>query len=341
MQPIPNPFSYLLTLAVMASIAVLPQAASAQNSPAPQDPIYQHDPTTGQSRIVTPPPSGASERNTALQNNPSAVVIGPGDEIEITVYGAPDLSEHTRVSSNGNISMPLIGYIRLAGLSSSEAELAIENQLRHGNVVNNPHVSVYVKEYTSSGISVAGEVVRPGVFSAVGPHRLFDILQSAGGLTERAASRATILHRGDENPITVELSTDPVQMASSNVELLPGDTVVIAKAGIVYVLGEVGKPGGYVLNSSGGGVTVLRVVAAAGGPTHIASVGGTKMLRRTPSGLQELRVPLKELLHAKVPDIPVQADDIIYVPSSRLKTAMNAGALLTTMGTAAIYKVPF
>ena len=340
MQPISNLLWYLLKLVVVASIAFLPQAASAQNSPAPQDPIYQPDPITEPSRIVTPPPSGASERNTALQNNPSAVVIGPGDEIEITVYGAPDLSEHTRVSSNGNISMPLIGYIRLAGLSSSEAELAIENQLRHGNVVNNPHVSVYVKEYTSSGISVAGEVARPGVFSAVGPHRLFDILQSAGGLTERAASRATILHRGDENPITVELSTDPVQMASSNIELLPGDTVVIAKAGIVYVLGEVGKPGGYVLNSSGG-VTVLRVVAAAGGPTHIASVGGTKMLRRTPSGLQELRVPLKELLHAKVPDIPVQADDIIYVPSSRLKTAMNAGALLSTIGTAAIYKVPF
>jgi polysaccharide export outer membrane protein len=244
------------------------------------------------------------------------------------------------VNSNGNISMPLIGYLRLAGLSSSEAELAIENQLRRGNIVNDPHVSVYVKEYASSGISVAGEVAKPGVYSAVGPHRLFDILQSAGGLTERAANRATISHRGDENPSTVELSAEPLRMATSNVELLPGDTVYVAKAGIVYVLGEVGKPGGYVLNSTGG-VTVLRVVAAAGGPTHVASVGGTKMLRRTPNGLQELRVPLKELLHAKVADIPVQADDIIYVPSSRLKTAMNAGALLTTMGTAAIYKVPF
>jgi polysaccharide biosynthesis/export protein len=340
MQDIPNPLTHVLNLAIVLGFAVLFQTALAQNSPAPQDPISQHDPTTGPSRIVTPPLSGSSEQKTALQNDPSALVIGPGDEIELTVYGAPDLSQHTRVNSEGKISMPLIGYIRLSGLSSSEAELAISTQLLQGNIVNDPHVSVYVKEYRSGGISVAGEVTKPGVYSAVGPHRLFDILQSAGGLTERAASQATISHRGDENPNTVELSADPLRMVTSNVELLPGDTVFVAKAGIVYVLGEVGKPGGYVLNSTGG-VTVLRVVAAAGGPTRVASVGGTKMLRRTPSGLQELRVPLKELLHAKVADIPVQADDIIYVPSSRLKTAMNAGALLSTIGTAAIYKVPF
>ena len=338
MQRIPSPLP-LLNLAVVLGIAVLLQGALAQNSPAPQDPVHHHDATVG-STIVTQSLSGSPDHNTGSDNPSSALVIGPGDEVEVTVYGAPDLSQHTRVNSEGKISMPLIGYVRLAGLSSSEAEEAIETQLRDGNVVKDPQVSVYVKEYTSSGISVVGEVTKPGVYSAVGPHRLFDILQSAGGLTERAAAKATISHRGDENPITVELSTDPVQMAGSNLELLPGDTLVVAKAGIVYVLGEVGKPGGYVLNSTGG-VTVLRVVAAAGGPTRVASVGGTKMLRRTPSGLQELRVPLKELLHAKVADIPVQADDIIYVPSSRLKTAMNAGALLTTIGTAAIYRVPF
>ena len=98
-------------------------------------------------------------------------------------------------AANGNISMPLVGYIRVAGLSSSEAEEAIETQLRQNNVVNNPQVSVYVKEYTSGGISVAGEVLKPGVYSALGPHRLFDILQAAGGLTERAANTVTISHR--------------------------------------------------------------------------------------------------------------------------------------------------
>ena len=84
--------------------------------------------------------------------------------------------------------MPLVGYIRIAGLSSSEAEEAIETELRRHNVVNNPQVSLYVKEYTSGGISVAGEVAKPGVYPVLGPHRLFDVLQAAGGLTDRAGS---------------------------------------------------------------------------------------------------------------------------------------------------------
>src|SRR5438445_5360612 len=319
MQRISSPLLYLLNLAIVIGIPGSLQPVLAQDTAAHGDSVDQDDSTSKPSRIVTPPLSGASEQKTTSQNDHLALVIGPGDEVEVTVYGAPDLSQHSRVNSSGNISVPLIGYVRLAGLSSSEAETAIETQLRQGHVVNDPQVSVYVKEYTCGGISVAGEVSKPGVYSVVVPHRLLDIFQAAGGLTEKAASRATIAHRGDENSIAVELSADPLRMATSNVELLPGDTVYVAKAGIVYVLGEVGKPGGYVLNSTGG-VTVLRVVAAAGGPTHVASVGGTKMLRRTPNGLQELPVPLKELLHAKVADIPVQADDIIYVPTSRLKT---------------------
>src|SRR6266581_4021170 len=208
MQCITNPFSRAVTLAALFGIAGLLPAALARNGVTPTDSMHQDDATTEPSRSVNRPLNGPAKQNKA----PSAPVIGPGDEIEVTVYGAPDLSQHSRVNGNGNISMPLIGYVRLAGLSSSEAELAIANQLRQGNVINDPNVSVYVKEYASSGISVAGEVARPGVYSAVGPHRLFDILHSAGGLTERAASRATISHRGDENPSTVELSAEPLRM---------------------------------------------------------------------------------------------------------------------------------
>jgi polysaccharide export outer membrane protein len=128
-------------------------------------------------------------------------------------------------------------------------------------------------------------------------------------------------------------------VAESNIELQPGDTIVVPAAPIVYVLGEVVKPGGYILGSSGG-VTVLRVVAAAGGPTRTAGVGGTKMLRRTPNGLQEVPVPLKNLLRAKTPDIPLEPDDIIFVPNSRFKEALNLGALAGTLGTVALYRIP-
>jgi polysaccharide export outer membrane protein len=330
-------YSYLLGA---LAITVLLQVGSAQNTRPAEEPSRKHAATTELTEPVSKPENNSAEQSSPLQTKSTALVIGPGDEVEIAVYGAPDLSEHTRVSPEGNISMPLIGYVRVAGLTSSEAEGAIEGQLRQNNILNDPQVTVYVKEYTNSGVSVVGEVVKPGFYSLLGSHRLFDVLQAAGGLTEKAANQAVISHRGSHESFTVELPRDPVKMAQSNVEVSPGDTVVIPAAPIVYVLGEVNKPGGYVLNSTNG-VTLLRVVAAAGGPTHDASVGNTKMLRKTPSGLKELPVPLKNIMQAKAPDMPVQAEDIIYVPRSRVKAALAPGVLLNTLAAVAIYRIPF
>ncbi len=287
------------------------------------------------SEIVTEP-----SRETSSQSSSSSLVIGPGDDLEITVYGAPDLSGHTRVSADGDISMPLIGYVRVGGLSSSEAEAAIEAQLRHNNVVNNPQVSVYVKEYISSGISVAGEVAKPGFYSALGSRRLFDVLQAAGGPTDKAANKVLISHRDQKDATTVYISKDPSEMAASNVELQPGDTVVVPRAGIVYILGEVTRPGGYVLNSTGG-ITVLQIVAVAGGPTHVAAAGKTRLLRRTGNGFQEQRIDLKKLLRGKAHDVSVQNDDILFIPSSAIKTALSASALVAVAARTAIYRVPF
>jgi polysaccharide export outer membrane protein len=340
MQRIPNFLLHPLSLVAVLGIAGLFHVARAQNSSPAQDATHQGNATTEPSRIATQSPAGSPEQKTTSPANSSALLIGPGDEVEVTVYGAPDLSGHTRVSPDGNISMPLIDYVRIAGLSSSEAEGAIEAKLRQNNVLNDPHVSIYVKEYTSSGISVAGEVVKPGFYSALGPHRLFDVLQAAGGPTDKAANEVMISHRDQKDATTLHISKDPAEMAASNVDLQPGDTVVVPKAGIVYVLGEVTRPGGYVLNSTGG-ITVLQVVAAAGGPTHVASAGKTRLLRRTENGFQEQGVNLKKLLHGKARDVAVRDQDILFVPSSGLKTALNASALIATASAAAIYHVPF
>src|SRR3984893_13061050 len=209
MQRNPNSLSHFSNLIVVFVVAGLLQVAPAQNADPTQGPTQRGGTTIEPSRVVSGPVVALSEQSTSNESTSSAPVLGPGDEVEVTVYGAPDLSGRTRVGTNGNISMPLVGYIRVAGLTSSEAEEAIETQLRRNQVVNNPQVSVYIKEYTSGGISVAGEVSKPGVYSALGPHRLFDILQAAGGLTERAGSSVSISHRGGVNPITVELPKDP------------------------------------------------------------------------------------------------------------------------------------
>lgn len=314
------------------------QAAQAQGS-IPQT-SAQPGVTATEPSIITAPQGDNSKQNTAGPAPSTRLLIGPGDEIEVTVYGAPDLSGHMRVSANGNISLPLVGPVRVAGLSSSEAEAAIETQLRDKSVVNEPQVSVYVKEYGSSGISVAGEVAKPGFYSALGPHRLFDVLQAAGGPTEKASNRVTISHRGETETTTVVLSKDPAEMAVNNVELQPGDTVVVARAGIVYVLGEVGRPGGYVINATGG-ITVLQVVAVAGGTNHVASAGKTRLLRKTSSGFQEQHIDLKKLLRGKIHDVAVQDGDILFVPSSAIKEALNASSLVATAATVALYRAPF
>ena len=342
MQRIPNFLSHTLNLVVVLGIVGLLQVSLAQNSGPVQDPNHQGNETTEPSRTSTPPPAGSLEQKTISTASSSALAIGPGDEVEVTVYGAPDLSGHTRVNADGNISIPLIGYVRLAGLSSSEAESTIENQLHQNNIVNDPHVSVYVKDYTSSGISVSGEVAKPGFYSAIGPHRLFDVLQAAGGPTDRAANKVVISHRDQEpkDATTLYISKDPAEMAANNVVLQPGDTVVVPKAGIVYVLGEVNRPGGYVLNSTGG-ITVLQVVAVAGGPTHVASAGKTRLLRRTENGFQEQQIDVKKLLRGKAQDVAVRDQDILFIPSSGFKTTINSATLVATAAGAAIYHVPF
>ena len=310
--------------------AALPQNADKQSTAVPRD---GKQPQAAQS-------ADNSDDENHLATNPTPLLLGPGDDIEITVYGAPDLSGRARINETGNITMPLIGYVRLAGLSTSEAEAAIEAQLRQNKIVNDPQVSIYAKDFTSSGISVAGEVGKPGFYSVLGPHRLFDVLQLAGGITERASNTVTISHRGETDSNTLTISKNPAEMAANNVELRPGDTVVVPRAGIVYVLGEVTRPGGYVLNATGG-VTIMQVVAAAGGPTHLAAYGKTTILHRTPAGFQEEKLDLKKLLLGKAADISLKTDDIDYVPTSGLKSTLNASALIGAAGTSALYRLPY
>lgn len=266
------------------------------------------------------------------------VRIGPGDELDVAVFGLPDLSQHVRVNSDGDVSLPLIGTVHVADLTSDEAEALLEQRFTSGHFVNDPHVSVYVKEYTAEGISLLGEVNRPGVYPALGAHRLLDLIQAAGGLTDKAGNTVTISHRDEqEQPTTLALAGDAARKSQSNIELLPGDTVVIAKAGIVYVVGEVNRPGGFVIER---GTTASQVLAMAAGPTHLASLNRAQMIRRTPQGLQNSLLSLKTILQARSPDLPVQPGDIIYVPEGRLKGAMAASNVLGLLTSLAIYRIP-
>lgn len=305
------------------------------------------------SSVQTPLPAASSAASRSVSGSSSLlrkgdpvkrgtmVRIGPGDELDISVFGLPELSQHGRVGNSGDVSLPLVGNLHLAGLSSDEAQSLIERRLADGHFVNNPQVFVYVKEYTTEGISLTGEVSRPGVYSPLGAHRLLDLIQTAGGLTEKAGRTVTLIHRDNQNyPITLTFSNDAAKTAENNIELLPGDTVVVSKAGIVYVLGEVNRPGGFVIQDNK--ITASQVLAMAAGPTHIAALDGTKVIRHTPEGLKDIPLQLKKILRAKTPDVELLPDDIVWVPSSKSKSLANSsiGTVLGVLGNLAIYRLP-
>jgi polysaccharide biosynthesis/export protein len=244
--------------------------------------------------------------------------LAAGDMLEVTVYNVPDMSTKTRIGGGGDAYFPLINYVHLAGLTAEEAQALIQKRLSDGGFVKDPHVSVFVDHYSSGGASILGEVMRPGIYPVTGQERLFDLISSAGGLTEKAGRSISVAHRGQEGaPQTVALSRNLADHADSNIAVYPGDTVMVRKADIVYVVGDVGRPSGFLMDN--GQLTVLQAIAMAGGTTRTAKMGAARIIRKGPEGMSETPVHLKQILEAKAPDMPMQADDILFVPTSAEK----------------------
>lgn len=245
----------------------------------------------------------------------SSLRLGTGDLLELSVYNVPELSSKTRISSSGDVYLPLINYVHLAGLTLEEAQQLVEKRYADGGFLKDPHVSLFVDEYASQGASVLGEVTKPGVYPVLGEQRLFDLISSAGGFTEKAGKSITVTHRDQpEKPVTVALGRNVTDNPESNVSVFPGDTVVVRRADVIYVVGDVGRPSGFMMDT--GSVTVLQAIALAGGTNHTAKLSGAKIIRKGPQGMSESPVHLKQILEAKAPDLPMQGDDILFVPTS-------------------------
>ena len=253
----------------------------------------------------------------------SALKVGVGDLLEMKVFGVPDLGDQVRIGTDGNVSLPLVGSVHIDGLTLEQAQKAIEAKLKDGGFVRDPHVTLTVKEFVTQGISVMGEVVRPGVYPLLGARRLFDALSAAGGTTQKAGKVVSITRREKPGePILIALSADPTIASKSNVDVFPGDTIVVSKAGIVYVVGEVGRPSGFVMENNES-LTVLQALALAGGLGRNAALNDAKIIRKTPEGRKELPLALKKILESRPgnPDIAMQAEDILFVPTSAGKSA--------------------
>jgi polysaccharide export outer membrane protein len=291
--------------------------------PATEQPAVTNQPVfPGPEPVQETAPNTDTKQETPPQN--ANLRLGPGDLLEVTVYNVPELTTRTRVSNAGDLYLPLIDYVHVGGLSAEEAQNVIQKRLADGGFVRDPHVALFVTESLSQTASLFGEVVRPGMYPVYGERRLFDLFSAAGGLTDRAGRAVTVTHRNaPDKPETLRMARNISDNPQDNIEIQPGDTVLVQKADIVYVVGEVAKPSGFLMSQ--GSLTVLQAVALAGGATGNAKLDGAKILRKSPEGVSETPIELKKILRAKSPDVAMKSDDILFVPTSQSKVFGKRG----------------
>mgnify|MGYP006267600315 CR=1 FL=1 len=237
-------------------------------------------------------------------------LVGEEDIVKIAVYGHPDLTTIARVSGEGMITLPLIGVVRVAGLTTSQISQKVTDLLADGYIVD-PQVSVFVEEFKSRKIIIMGQVNRPGVYTLSGNTTFLELLSKAGGLTKEAGDKAVIKRRAaSSGKPEVVMNLDLKRLleegdASSDVLLMDIDSVYIAKAGVFYITGEIRKPDVYKYEE---GTTVIKATTMAGGFTDKASPGRIKIIRKVQGK--------DKVIEKAEMDEPVLPDDIIVVPES-------------------------
>jgi polysaccharide biosynthesis/export protein len=290
------------------------------------------------------------EQQTSEQPTPQApaearndYILGPEDVLRIDVFQVPELSNLTvRVANDGTITVPLLGRLNAAGLTS--AQLAHTLQSKWGeNYLQNPIVTVFVQEFHAKPVSVVGSVERPGLYYLTGPRTLVEMLSMAGGLAKRssgAAGPTVYVTRqqgfGNLQPVPGMQFVAPDKVAidirkllysnetALNIPIHPLDIISVNKADIVYVTGRgVQKPGGFVLEDRDN-VTVFQALAMAAGLGPNAAKHDARIIRQKADGSRvEIPVDLDKVLKGQAPDPVLAANDILFVPDSAQKAGLK------------------
>jgi polysaccharide biosynthesis/export protein len=279
--------------------------------------------------------------NTMGFGSGAAGPVGAGDLIEMSVFDTPELSGKLRVSNSGDVILPLVGTIHVGGLSANEMQNLIRRKLIDGGFMNDPQVTVFISEYATQGVSVLGEVKAPGVYPALGSHNLVDYISLAGGLTAMAGSEVTVTHSSQpDRPEEVKISSKAPSSLRNNPQIFPGDSIFVQKTGLIYVIGDVVRPGGFPMDHDDH-LTILQALALAQGTTFSAKKGATVIIRTTSQGHQTIPEDLKKILASKATDDVLQDNDILFIPNSAGRTALkNTESILPIAASATIYRIP-
>jgi polysaccharide biosynthesis/export protein len=262
--------------------------------------------------------------------------IGMEDELVISVADSQELpGTSARIDDEGDINLPLLGRVRAAGLTTRELENDLTERLK--KYIREPQVAVSVKDYRSQPVSVLGAVNNPGVHFLRGPSTLVEVLALAGGLREDAGNAITVTRRAEYGKIPLGSATEQgaFSMAEINLRMImeaeapeknilvrAHDVISVPRADMVYVVGEVIRAGGFVLNEKES-LSVLQALSLAGGLHPEAAPKDARILRSATKAeeREEVAVDVKAVLQGKVPDVQLRADDILFIPGSGSKKA--------------------
>jgi len=291
-----------LTAAVLALLAA---PLFAQEAPSPPDSAPPGDPAAAPEPAPTPP---------VLDYQ-----VGPGDVLQVTVFGNEDLSRLPTIQPSGAITMPLLGDVPVVGLSVSEIQRKLTTLLAKDYLVN-PQVEVKVKEFHSQFVTVVGEVNSPGRKPLRGRTRLFDVLIDAGGFTPRASGEVTITRRQGtfaDGQTSLKLqfagaSPSPKDLVNLELPLRHGDLITASAKYYVTVEGEVSRPGRYPVEEE---MTLSMAVVTAGGLTRFGK-NDVKIRRVDPEtgATTILEADLKDIRNGKQPDLVLRPNDVVTVP---------------------------
>ncbi len=269
-------------------------------------------------------------------------LIGEGDLLSVSIFEAPELNTEARVSARGYITLPLLGPVEIKGLTASEAEQKIEDLYRR-KYLQDPHVTIFVKEQYAAKITLLGAVNKPGTYDYPSRQRLLDVLAMCGGLSDKAGKIVQVRRKikGKDRPEVYLVDLDELirkGRAELNIPIYGGDVIFVPEGGVVYVDGAVRKPGMYPIK---GRMTVQEAIIAAGGFSSIADESSIKLIRVDDRGKREvLKISLNELQQGKARDLFVQDRDVVFVETNEIEALFYGLRLNLGMGLVGLGYMP-
>ena len=301
-----------LALGLVIAFAAASGAALASDSPsmaaARQAATAAQSPRSANMQAARAAVPEAPRTQPAMQQASALESIGVGDQVKVSVFRHPDLVADSRVTDQGSIMFPLLGEVKVAGLSPQQAGKKIGDLLAKGGFVVNPEVSFSIATVNSRQVSVLGNVAKPGRYPIDSVNRrVTDFIAAAGGMSATGADSVTVVQVRNGQELKTDVDLEQMFRSGStggNMELQPGDTIYVHRAPMIYVGGEVNKAGAYRLEPH---MTVMQAIALGGGINPRGTERGVQIHRKDGNGVKKIGARMTDTL---------VADDVIYVRES-------------------------